>query len=182
MSRQLILLFCFVFALCSCSVLQTQQHEAAALHLLPPAQGPEAAILKQKLTLIADGVEHQFLVVLRLDKQQIKLRVLMPGGQTLYALDYDGVDLVQDNRSDMVFPAGDILAMIQFTLWPTPSLQEHYKPDDGWHFSARVQQRNLQYNGNKQLRVSYLSASTVLIDHYPHQYEVRIETLEYKSL
>ncbi|MDX2506898.1 MAG: DUF3261 domain-containing protein, partial [Gammaproteobacteria bacterium] len=96
------ILVCFLaLGLYGCSIATLQQPELAQLKLLPPDEGPGAALLKQKVTMMSKGQEQQFITVIRLQTDRLKLVALLPSGQQLFFLEYDGDALIQKNFSSM---------------------------------------------------------------------------------
>jgi len=150
--------------------------------LVPPQEGPNQAIFKQTLKLIADDHERELIAVLKLTSSHIRLRALLPTGQLLYSLDYDGSALTQKNLSPMPLPAEQILSMIQFALWPLDSLKHHYRGEQGWQIKHAHEMRTLAYLGEKKLTVHYLPNRDMLLENHASQYKVNIETLEYRPL
>ena len=182
MSKRLILLGFTFFFLSACGSILLQPVVPGKLLILPPSEGTYTGLLKQKVTMDARGEQHQFIVVIRLDQTQLKLRALLPTGQPILSIDYDGRLLTQDNLSSIALPSEDILAMIQFSLWPINSLNKHYLPSNGWQLSDTPEQRLLQIVERKVLSVDYLSSDELLVKNYLHNYQVRIEMLEKTDL
>jgi len=178
MSRRIIF-FSFIFLfLSACNSILVQTAVPEALLLLPPSEGEYTGLLKQKVTMEARGEQHQFIAVIRLEKTQIKLRTLLPTGQEVLSIDYDGQVLKQDNLSSVALPSEEIFAMIQFALWPETSLKKHYLANNGWQLTVTAEQRLLQTVEGKIVGVDYLSPDELLLKNYQHNYQVRIKTLE----
>ena len=152
------------------------------LLILPPSEGTYVGLLKQKVTIMARAEQQQFMVAIRLERTQLKLRVLLPTGQAILSIDYDGQMLKQDNLSSIALPSEEILAMIQFALWPEKSLNKHYLANNGWQLSMTPEQRLLHTVEGKVLSVDYLSSDELLMKNYLHEYQVRIQTLEKSGL
>ena len=85
-----------MLVLTACSAHRLAAPELVSLKLLPPAEISDAVMLKQKITLQAEGGQRQFLAVARFDSDRLKLVVLLPTGQRLLSLEYDGQKLVQE--------------------------------------------------------------------------------------
>ena len=127
------------------------------------------------------GQQRQFLVVTRLQQDQVKLVALLPTGQNLLSLEYDGDELTQESLSSMDIPGEDILAIMQFSLWPEQSIKQHYPKSEGWIVKFSPQQRTLLTTAGRVLNVSY-QENDLLVDNYLHDYRVRIHTLEKTQL
>lgn len=182
MSKRIILISIMLMVLAGCSVFNTKTAAPQKLLLLPPNAGPEAVLLKQKITMEAQGEKHQFLAIVRLEPSQSKLRALLPTGQTILSLDYDGKSLVENNLSSVALPSEEILAMMQFALWPIVAVQQSYSPLNGWNVEASSTQRQLSTSEGMMLTVDYVADDEILIEHYPHRYKVTIILLEEISL
>ena len=86
-----------LWLLAGCASQPSTRPQSPSLNLLPPAEGVESVLLKQKVTMLAAQGQQQFLAVARFDRQNLKLVVLLPSGQRLLTLDYDGEKLRQQN-------------------------------------------------------------------------------------
>lgn len=182
MSKRIILLSFFICFLSACSSISLQPSAPKKLLLLPPSEGPYTSVLKQKVTMDTHAGQHQFIVVIRVEITQLKLRALLATGQPILSIDYNGHTLKQNNVSSIALPSEDILAMIQFALWPIDSLNKHYSRDNGWQLDVGPKQRLLQTIEGKVLSVDYLSSEELLVENYQHDYRVRIEMLETQAL
>ncbi|MEP4888970.1 MAG: DUF3261 domain-containing protein [Aliiglaciecola sp.] len=182
MSKRLTIVICLCLCLGACSLLNSGANRAFPLLLLPPVNGPESAIYKQRLELESETNFSKLLVVLKIDKSEIKLRGLLPTGQSVYALDYDGQNLNHQSFGGNELPAQDILSMLQFALWPESAIRQYYQQDEGWLLEIKPKYRLLSLNGSIKLRVDYLADQQLMLENYAHQYKVKIETLEYKRL
>ncbi len=182
MSRRIILWSFILFLLVGCSLFSVTSQQPKQLLLLSPKGGPSAVLLKQKVTMDARGEQHQFLVVIRLEHDQLKLRALLPTGQPLLSLDYDGVSLQQTNNSPIALPSEEILAMMQFALWSEKAIEKAYRTENGWQLELSSEQRLLFMATEKVVSVNYLSNDEMLIENYDHQYRVIIKTLETTTL
>jgi len=182
MSRGLALSVSLLFFLLSgCSSRQLEPPPAPQLALLPPADIATEILLKQKITFEASGGQQQFLVVARFQRPRLKLVLLLPSGQPLLTLDYDGQKLLQDNQSTVELPGREILASMQFALWPEISLQRHYPSDAGWQIDVSDQHRSLLTASGAILNISHKS-ETLVVDNHLHDYRVIIQTLEKTEL
>ncbi|MFV9615023.1 MAG: DUF3261 domain-containing protein [Gammaproteobacteria bacterium] len=167
--------------LCSCSFSPSPRVKSAQLKLLPPAEGPEDTLLKQKVTMLSQGLNQQFITVLRLQRDRLKLAALLPTGQQLFFLEYDGEELIQKNTSSIDIPGKDVLAIMQFVLWPPNSIQQHYTRDEGWFVDISPEQRSLLTSSGVLLKVSYQTDAVIIVNHI-HNYQLMVQPLENKSL
>lgn len=182
MSRRLALFALLLFSLLSgCSNRQLEPAPTPQLALLPPADIANEILLKQKITFEAGGRRQQFLVVARFQRPRLKLVLLLPTGQPLLTLDYDGQKLLQDNQSTIELPGREILASMQFALWPEKSLHRHYPSDAGWQIDISDRQRSLLTASGAILKISRKS-ETLVVDNHLHDYRVIIQTLEKQEL
>lgn len=175
-----ILLLGAVCLLAGCSLFRPEPVVAEKLVLLPPAEGPAPVLLKQTVAMQARGESMQFLVISRFDRQQAKLVALMATGQQLMALAYDGRQLKQTLNVPVELPGEEILAMIQFALWPDAALNQHYPSDKGWAVGIEANRRQLWHHGALQLDIVY-DGETTRVRNYPGQYQVTIQTLEKRN-
>ena len=167
-----------VLGFCGCSTTPAlQQLEVKQLKLLPPEEGPGVSLLKQKVMMQSQGLNQQFIAVIRLQQEQLKLVALMPSGQQLFYLEYDGEKLIQKNLSSIDIPDKDILAIMQFALWPLHSIKNHYTKEDGWIVEASPEQRTLLSNAGMLIEVSY-QAGTIIVENHLHNYRLLIQPLE----
>lgn len=172
-----ILVCLIVLGLCGCSVTALQPAELEQLKLLPPVDGPEDSLLKQKITMKSRKLNQKFIAVIRLQRDRLKLVALLPTGQQLFFLEYDGEKLIQKNFSSMDIPGEDMLAIMQFALWPSGSIKQHYTREDGWIVETSPEQRTLLTNYGVLIKVSY-QAETIIVENYLHNYQLRIQPLE----
>jgi len=160
-----------------CSLLPTIAPENKELILLPPLQGPEAQVLKQVVTLQGNGDESSFILVSKFEAEQLALVALLATGQRLLSMDYDGQQLATKQFVEISLPSKEMLAMMQFALWPESAVKQHYGRDAGWLVSLDSTQRTLSTQTEKILTVHFMQ-QRVLIEHHLHQYEVLVETIE----
>ena len=166
-----------LLTLSACALHPPQESAKADLILLPPADLGREVLLKQKLVFFADGREKRFLTVARLERERITMLVLTPAGQRLLMLDYDGVNLLQDNRTSRPLPGREMLASLQLSLWPASSIRREYRVEDDWHVEITDRERTLLTSTGPVLIIRRNPGATTL-DHFRHHYRVRIETLE----
>ena len=164
-----------------CSSRQVTPPEPRELVLLPPAEIASEVLLKQKIGFEARGQQQQFLVVARFLRQRLGLVLLLPAGQALLTLDYDGLALSQNNRSTVDLPGREILASMQFALWPEDSLRRHYPPEAGWQVDLKQDERLLLTRSGAVLKISR-NDGILIVDNHLHDYRVIIQTLEKNDL
>jgi hypothetical protein len=170
-----------VLILTACSVHQLAAPEPVSLKLLPPAEIPAAVLLKQKIALQADGKQQQFLTVARFEADRLQLVVLLPTGQRLLSLDYDGYELVQEDYAPIELPGREILAIIQFATWSEDSIRACYPEQDGWLVETAVDKRILLTTSGTILKIRY-QPGELSVDNYLQGYRVIVETLERTEL
>lgn len=160
---KLILLSGFVLGfLTACSTLFTPQFSGEQLKLLSPEAGPEAALLKQKMTIHSLKTDQSLISLTRLDPEQTQVMVLVPAGQPLLTMRYDGELLTVENKTEVDFPAHEIMAMLQFSLWPEAAISNAYPQNAGWQFQSGPGQRVLMRHGKVWLTVNYEHDKTLL--------------------
>ena len=152
-----------------------------AFKLLPPDQGPAPVLLKQVVTMEARGDQHRFIGVVRITKERVQMVGLLPTGQQLFSLDYDGETLVQENSSYADVPGQEILTIMQFSLWPKTAVRQYYSGKGGWDVVFSSAQRVLEKGGEKLLDVQYAGDDLAIENHTGH-YRILIKTLEKTEL
>jgi len=167
--------------LAACSAARLTAPGPPSLHLLPPGEAPAALLLKQKITLQANGAQRQFLAVARFGLQRLQLVVLSPEGQRLLSLDYDGENLLQEDYGPLDLPGREILAIIQFAMWPEDSIKAHYPAQDGWLVETSAAGRILLTASGAVLKISF-QHEELSVDNYLHGYRVIVDTLERTEL
>jgi hypothetical protein len=178
MSSRIILVSLLTLLLSSCSLFSTQALSPTELVLLPPAEGPEPILLKHNVMMQSQGMEQQFIVVIRLNYQQVKLKALLPTGQTILTIEYDGKQFHNENYSPIEVPSKEILAMMQFSLWPIKTLHHHYRPELGWLVSDTNSERTLVTSSGTVLTTQFLDNDNVIVEHHLHDYRVIISPLD----
>ena len=171
-----------MFIISGCSWSSVNDVEPHKLLLLPPSEGPNAVLLKQKLTMTSVGGNHQVIVLTRLEKNQLKFRALLPTGQIVLSIDYDGKALVQHDYSSFSLPSEEILATLQFSLWPIDSIKKHYHLRDGWQLVVGEKQRELKTKTRHIMTITYPSAEKILVVNKLSNYQINIELIEQKKL
>lgn len=152
-----------------------------AFKLLPPEQSPAPVLLKQIVTMEARGDQHRFIGVVRISKERVQMVALLPTGQQLFSLDYSGEALTQENSSYADIPGEEILTIMQFALWPEPSVRQYYPENSGWNVELSPERRELEKNGQELLDVNYYGDELVIKNHLG-RYRILIKTLEKTEL
>jgi len=165
--------------LSGCALSGLRQDEAD-LRPLPPEEGPVSMLLKQVITLSYPRESVQFIVASRFDHHRSRLAALMPSGLQLASLEYDGKDLKQTIHVPMELPGEQILATVQFSLWPEASLRDQYSLDEGWRLDVQPRRRQLWYRGDLFLDIVYAPGKTEVVN-YSQGYSVTIQTIEMKD-
>jgi hypothetical protein len=168
---------CALLLTAGCSSQQAMLSEIREFNLLPPSEGPAPVLLKQKISLQSGQRSQQFLTIARFGRERLKLVVLLPSGQRLLTLDYDGKELTQQSLTAFDLPGGEILAIMQVASWPEASLRTHYPASEGWHLEVSPDARQLLTESGTALTISY-SPGVLRIDNYLKDYRVIVETLE----
>ncbi len=181
LSKLKIPLLLVILVLAACSANRLLAPEPESLNLLPPAELPDAVLIKQKITLQAGGDQQQYLAVARFDRQRLKMVVLLPTGQQLLSLEYDGNNLTQEKFIPVDLPGREILAMIQFAMWPLQSIETHYSENEGWRVETTPDSRILLTASGAVLRITY-QPGELSVDNYLHGYRVIVNTLENTEL
>lgn len=163
--------------LAACRVMPPAGSGAPEFQLLPPAEGPAPVLLKQKIELQAGERQAQFLVVARYDRERLRLAILLPAGQRLLTLDYDGEILLQENFAAFDLPGREMLAIMQFARWPESSLRRHYRASAGWQVIVNAPERRLLTDSVDALTITYRPAE-LQIDNHIKEYRVIVQTLE----
>ncbi len=182
MSKRIISLAAIMFIMSGCSWLSVADVEPHTLLLLPPSEGPNVMLLKQTLTLISAEGKHQIIALTQVEKDQLKLRALLPTGQIVLSIDYDGKTLVQHNYSSFLLPSEEILAILQFALWPVDSLKKHYLLSEGWQLVIGNKQRKLNTKTKNIMTITYPSAEKLLVVNKRSNYRINIDLIEQKKL
>ncbi|MBV1915849.1 MAG: DUF3261 domain-containing protein [Pseudomonadales bacterium] len=152
-----------------------------AFRLLPPEQGPAPVLLKQVVTMEARGDQQRFIGVVRITKERVQMVGLLPTGQQLFSLDYDGETLIQENSSYADIPGQEILTIMQFSLWPETAVRQYYPGNSDWNVVFSPTQRVLEKGGDKLLDVQY-SGDDLAIENHTGHYRILIKTLEKTEL
>ncbi|PXF30982.1 hypothetical protein WH50_12125 [Pokkaliibacter plantistimulans] len=144
------------------------------LQLLSMAGAPhETGVLKQKVTLQKTRAVH-FISVLRFDRQGLQGVILLPTGQTV--LNYRYAEQLQTTPAHPQLPVQDMLALLQFALWPATALQAYPEANAGWRLQLSETQRQLFWYEQPVLRVRY-EHEQIDIDNYQKGYSLHVENL-----
>ncbi|MBV1889159.1 MAG: DUF3261 domain-containing protein, partial [Proteobacteria bacterium] len=119
--------------------------------------------------------------VVRISKERVQMVALLPTGQQLFSLDYSGEALTQENSSYADIPGEEILTIMQFALWPEPSVRQYYPENSGWNVELSPERRELEKNGQELLDVNYYGDELVIKNHLG-RYRILIKTLEKTEL
>lgn len=169
----LLLLLLFLYG---CSTTRLAPPPVAMLVLLPPQEITEPVLLKQKVIMQAAAGELQFIMIARFDTEGLRLVALLPSGQTLLTLDYDGLELVQQSNSPVDIPGKDILAIIQFANWPEESIRRHYRAAEGWMVELNAKSRILSTAGRMFLKIDR-QGEELVVENYAQNYRVLVYPL-----
>jgi len=151
------------------------------LQLLPPKSGPSEVLIKQKVTMDVEGQRRQFLAVLKLQQEKTQMVALLPTGQQVLLLSYDGEELKQESFLEVDVPGREILAMMQFALWPEDTVLQFYSPELGWLVNMDQRHRQMDNVEGTLIEVTFQKDGLVLQNHV-RNYKVLIETLEAQHL
>lgn len=109
------------------------------------------------------------------------MALLSPSGLQLLLLDYDGETLVQESSFSIDVPGKEILAIIQFAMWPEQSIKHHYSENDGWLVEITAESRMLLTVDKVILKIEFRDGM-LIIDNYLRNYRVLVHTLKRKEL
>ncbi|MCX4189074.1 DUF3261 domain-containing protein [Methylophaga sp. OBS3] len=166
--------------LSACGLISHKVSHSTDLMLLPPSSAPQFGIQQQKVTVIREGKKQQFLVFSEFTKSIVKVAVLVPTGQRLLTMQYDGSEFTVQNDTNTVFPAKDIMAVMQFAVWQQDAIMKNYLERAGWLVSISAEQRELRQQ-QQDVLVVQIQDGQIEIQHLLHQYQVIIEPLEASS-
>ncbi|MBN3564431.1 DUF3261 domain-containing protein [Aliamphritea spongicola] len=159
-----------------CSSVVSHPDEPLTLRLLPPLSDVQQ-VLKQKVLLQIQDVEKEFLVVSRLSPENTVAVVLMPTGQTVLQLQYDGKDFSQQVFLPGDVPGQELLAIMQFSVWPEAVVRDEYNALPGWHAQFSQGMRSLSWKNQLLLQVKQTAGQLTVMNHL-HGYQVVINDLE----
>lgn len=160
-----------------CATVTPKTPKFQDLPLLSPVSGPGSAVSVQRLVMEAQGRSQDMVVVTRISPSQVRMQALLPTGQTLLKLEYDGKDLQVEQVGPVTLPAAEIMAMMQFANWPFDSVTQQYPAEAGWAVAEDANLRLLWIHDQAYLTVAYFPRS-LEIENHRRQYRVRVEALE----
>jgi len=168
--------FCLV-VISACSSTNLIMPIPERLVLLPPSGAPSAVLLKQKVTFDKAGRQQQFLLVSRINSQQIDLVILLATGQKVLSVSYDGVSFSQQQHLSANIPGEEILALLQFSLWHEFIIGQHYRQEDGWILTFEEGRRSLLTRVGVWVTVEHRTGS-IIVENYSQNYRVVIELID----
>lgn len=174
-------LFLAALLLNGCSLNPLKWQTAQQLLMLAPTSGPDPVILQQKLTFMAKSKQQQFVLITEIKPEKFSVLVMMPTGMTVLKMSYDGTEFQQQNMTDIPIPAEQIMAVMQFALWPEAALINAYPDAAGWDLVLDKTSRQLSENNRLRLDVQY-SPESILINNLQEHYQVKIQSLEAEAL
>lgn len=175
-SRLIVVGIFFLPCLSACGLLSKSLMPDNTLLLMAPELGPEQGVLQQKVTLVREGKSQTFVVVTEISKQSMRVAVLMPTGQRVLTMKYDGQTFESTNYTDIVIPAQEVFSLMQFAIWPVKALDVYYSEQSGWQTSFLPQQR-LLFKHQQAILKMQLKPNQTQVHHLLHQYQVIIQPL-----
>ncbi len=149
-----------------------------ALLLLPPELSGHKGVAKQKVTMNVDDKRQTFIVLTQYADDSYQVLIMLPTGQTVLSMRYDGQVLEASNRTGIALPTQEMMAMMQFTSWPEKAIKERYTQALGWDVLTQPNLRQLLVDRKPLLTVTYTSDNVIYIGHFLQKYQVTIEPLE----
>ena len=182
MPSRVILLLCAIgLAMAACAPKNPGLTEIPELILLPPTEITDELLLQEAVVFEFAGERQQLLSVTRIEFGRIRMVFLLPTGQSVLELDYDGSNLVQNDYSGRSLPGREILASFQFALWPEASLRQHYRQLEGWRVEISSDTRSLLTRHGVLLRIDR-DGESLVVNNFLHDYRVTIQTLQKTEL
>ena len=172
-----------ILAVCvsGCSVFPAKS-QSIELPLLTFDHHPQSQLIKQSVTVQNNDLALTFLVLSRIRTDSLKTVAILPTGQQLYSLEYDGRELQTDVSELMKVKPSEIIAMQQFVLWPLESIEQEFrKKSDDWAVKEALPVRELFYADHLVLTATY-STYGVEIRHHLKNYTMLINSLESQPL
>lgn len=148
-----------------------------SLLLLPTNSGPVSQLLKQRVMLTAKGYQQEFIVVIRIERTVIKSAALMPTGQQLYLLEYNGSKMKEEISEHINIAGSEVLAIQQLVYWPIESIKNTYTSGLGWGVIVNPTFRQVAINGGPLLSVNF-RGKLIEVIHHQKNYRMEIETME----
>lgn len=181
---RMLTLVCCALLLSGCMSFGAAKPESPLrLHLLSLEQAPESQVLKQKITLKKQDATHQFLAVLRIEQEKVQMIALLPTGQYIFSLSFDGATLEEESFSEIDIPSQEVFSIMQFALWPEDAIRKAYQQQDGWQLTITNDSRVLSNDSGPILKVDgKVESSSFMIENLLHgvvnKFTIIIETLE----
>lgn len=172
-----------ILAVCvsGCGVFPAKS-QSIELPLLTFEHNPQSQLIKQSVTVQYNDRALTFLVLSRISADSLKTIAILPTGQQLYSLEYDGREFQADVSELMKVKPGEIIAMQQFVLWPLESIEQEFgKKSDDWVVKEALPVRELFYADHLVLTATY-STYGVEIRHHLKHYTMLIKSLESQPL
>lgn len=176
---KLIVSLAFVLLLTACSVFIPADKPDNGLVLLLPIKEESSLpkVVKQSVTFEKFSQQRQFIAVARFNAEQTKFVALSPSGQAFLYLTHDNQGLIEENLLDVALPAKEILATIQFTLWPKWAVEQGYPMSLGWHVEISDNIRQLFYKNTLLIKVEH-KGDDINIENYWSDYKIYIHTFD----
>jgi len=148
---------------------------ATPLLRLPPSSLERPLALQQLLTAEFGSHTERLEVLLEADAQTVRV-ALLSAGQTGARLAWDGRELRQTQSGwwPPAVSAERVLSDLQFVLWPEAAVRAALPL--GWTLGGTDGERLLRHGGDVVMRVRYLSASRVELEHLRERYRIVVET------
>ena len=176
---KLIGLLFIAFALGACSFLAPTKVPNNELVLLLPIEVATSLpkVVKQSVIFEKYAQQRQFIAVARFNAEQTKFVALSASGQPFLYLTHDSQGFEKRNLSGIELPAKEILAMIQFTLWPKWAVEQGYPENIGWRVEITSGIRRLYYNNILLIEVEQ-EGDDINISNYRSDYKIYIHTFD----
>lgn len=176
------LLIVFTGFLGGCSFFGSPSQVIPSFKLLPPSAFKVDKTLTQSVTVRHRGQQQSFILVTRIQNNELKSEALLTTGQTLFRAFYNGHELTHEVYVPSNLPIESMFAEMQFSLWPLLSLYKAYQPSDGWDIQlkneAEIEERQLFYGGQLLLKVTK-NKDSINIVNMNADYRVDVKMLEY---
>ncbi|SEF60394.1 DUF3261 domain-containing protein [Marinobacterium lutimaris] len=161
-----VLLLSALVLLAGCGVKPTRP-AVPDLLLLPMAayDGPRQ-LLKQQVTLEKSGRQVSALSILRLDGEELQGTVLMASGQPVVDYRYSDEGSLSINwRAEVPLPVAEMVALMQFSLWPEAALQAYPQSASGWSVNSGPGYRQLLWYDRPVVSLEQSPAVTSIVQH-----------------
>lgn len=149
-----------------------------ALLLLPPELSGHKGVTKQKVTMLIGDKQQTFIALTQYAVDSYQVLIMLPTGQIVLSMRYDGEVLEASNRTGVTLPTQEMMAMMQFASWPEEVIKDHYSQALNWDVLTQPNLRQLLAGRKPLLTVTYTSNKVIHIGHFIQKYQVRIEPLE----